>query len=373
MVHYSNFDRVMDARNHFKNKARLKRGKILIIAYIVLFAAFSGCNKQEGINNERSYFEEMPGTSLYNMAIDNNHVFYFVTSEIDNEAWEKMPKWSSYMPTKGYLSRKKEEIGNFEILVEYFGGKLCFDKNNQLWVLNSSAIYKLDESSFNKTKVLELTDETSGSLDFIAVDNDNNIWAGGLQSGLYKIDNELNVSHYHVNNSKLPTNSMTNIHIDQNNNIWVALWNRGILKITKDQWVVYDNISSQNIWCLVTDKDGHLWVGIGWDDISQSLMRFDGTNWEFVSPRNDKNELVNGTVRRLQSDGRKIYVVSEQVKNMTFWSNELLTFDGVNWNKIYEIPEDDSILDLVVDDYRQSVWITTPNKGIFKIPINLDK
>jgi Two component regulator propeller. len=328
-------------------------------------------------DNKISYVEKMPGTGLYNMAIDNNHMLYFVTSEVDEEAWKKMPPWSSYLPIKVYLSRKNDETGKFEILGEHFGGKLCFDKNNQLWVLSSSTIYKLDDKSFNKTKILDLSGETSRSLDFIAVDNDNNIWAGGMQSGLYKINNELNISHYDISNSKLPTNSMTNVYIDKNNNIWIILGSEGVLKIYNNEWTVYNhlntNITPQSIWSLASDKNGDLWIGTGmFNETGTSLMHFDGNQWETVKPRNDKNELVNGSVRHLQSDGKKIYVVVEHVRVFSggaeFISNELLTFDGTKWNKIYEIPENENISDLVVDDYRQAVWVSTLNKGIYKIP-----
>ena len=353
------------------------------ILFVMIFVAMIGnisCNKERiepgqhpsidvDIPNsplhDCPYLVGIPGTFLLDMAIDNNHVFYFITEEFGLIS----PPWSSYLPIKGYLSRKTDETGKFEILFKYFGAKMCFDKNNQLWLMNSNTVYKVDGSSFNRTKIFE----TSGMLQFIAVDNDNNIWTGGLQTGLYKIDDKMNVTQHTVNNPDLPTNSMTNIHIDKNNNIWVALWDsQGVLKISNGQWVVYNSlnseITSQNIWCLVTDKNGHLWIGTGHDNENQSLMRFDGTQWETVIPRNDKNEIVTGTVRRIQSDGNKIYVVSEKVKNKAFYSNELLTFDGLKWDKIFEIPEDDGIDDLIVDDHLKVVWVRTLNKGIFKIP-----
>ena len=338
--------------------------KIVFCLISVAMTGYTSCNK-EGKETSQTLFFGLPGTSIADMAIDNNNMFYFVTEETDKEAeWDPL---SSNIPFRYYLSRKADETGNFEVLDDrYPGGKLCFDKNNHLWIYNYKAIYKFDGKSYNK--ILELCDNDYNKyIEFIAVDNDNNIWAGGVQTGLYKIDDHLNVTHYHVNNSKLPTNNVNVIHIDKNNDIWIVLYNQ-ILKISNDQWVVYDNITSQAIWCLVTDKNGHLWIGTGWDNENQSLMRFDGTQWETVNPRNDKNELVKGTVRHLQSDGHKIYVVSVQVKDMTFNSNELLTFDGVKWDKIYKIPEDNGINDLIVDDYRQAVWVRTLNKGIFKIP-----
>ena len=51
MVQNSNLDRVLEARNHFKNEARLKnlknRGTSLMIAYFVLLVVFSGCDKED--------------------------------------------------------------------------------------------------------------------------------------------------------------------------------------------------------------------------------------------------------------------------------------------------------------------------------------
>jgi len=364
----------------------MKRSVIIVISVLmvvlsrILVSCDSNADSEENFIQGRDciYLAGMPGTYLFDMAIDNNNIFYYFTGETDKEAWAKTPAHSSSIPMKGYLSRKDEEIGKFEILVEYFGGKLCFDKNNKLLVLHSNAIYKLDDNSFDKTKILETNKEYSGSLSFIAVDNDNNIWTGGLQTGLYKIDNELNVTHYNVNNSILPTNSMTAIHIDKNNNIWIALWEyMGVLKISNDQWDVYSNISSNNIWSLITDKNGHLWIGTGFfNEANQSLRCFDGTKWETINPQNKKNEMVKGSVRHLQSDGKKIYVVSEHVNvfpgggGAELTSNELYTFDGTIWNKIYDIPDDDSIRDLIVDHFRKAMWVITAKKGIVKIPFD---
>lgn len=388
MKQHENLNDKVDKIDHLRSGARLKnlknRAVFLAIVNIVLCIAFIGCNNQADMNenvpaNQEGMIEmvslflaDMPGTFLQDMALDNNHSLYYVTGEVDTEEWAKMPEWSSYMPIRYYLSRKTDETGNFEVLYDRFtGGKLCFDKDNHLWVWTSTAIFKIEGNSCKK--IIELP-VNGGGFNSFAVDNDNNIWAGGLQTGLYKIDSKLNISHY---TSELPTNSLTNIHIDKYNNIWIALWNREVLKISKDQWVVYDNISSQSIWCLITDKNDHLWIGTGYfNEENQSLRRFNGTQWETINPRNDNNEFVKGTVRRLQSDGQKIYVVAEHVYVLPsgggaeLISTELLTFDGEKWNKIYDIPEDINIPDLLVDHYRQVVWVATPNKGVYKIPIN---
>ena len=348
--------------------------KTLFVLISVAMMGYSSCNKE---NLESSLPFGLPGTQIFDMAIDNNNMLYFVTSEIDKS--EPYSLLSSYIPHKFYLSRKSEKTGKVEILDNRYQpfGKLCFDKNNHLLTHDNKAIYRIEGSI--RHKLFELPDESHSHtyLSFIVVDDNNNIWAGGSQAGLYKIDDtRLNVTHYHVDNSELPTNNLKNIYIDKNNDIWILTEGRdekqGILRVSNNKWVVYNNPDSY-ITSLVTDKNGYLWIGTGWDNENQNLFRFDGTEWETVIPRNDKNEMVKGFVARLQSDGRKLYVVITQVKNMIdyfSYSHVLLTFDGENWDKIHVFPENDFMGDLIVDNYRQVVWFWTLNKGkIFKIPI----
>jgi streptogramin lyase len=250
---------------------------------------------------------------------------------------------------------------------------MYFDKNNNILTLCNNAIYRIDGNMY--TKLFELSEKGTISLSFLAVDNDNNIWTGGYQTGLYKIDNQLNITHYHANNSELTTNNMREIYIDKNNVIWIVTGGIGeikeILKISNGQWVVYDvDTLNPHITSLITDKNGYLWMGAGWENEYQTLFRFDGTQWETVHPQNDKNEVVHGTVRCLRSDNHKIYVVSSRFKDTYNYTHELLTFDGVNWGKIYDIPADEWF-NMIVDIYRQVVWIWT-DKGVFKIPIQDD-
>lgn len=335
--------------------------KNLSIGFSILLIGFISCNKEIAENDKSYFLSEMPGIQMFDMALDRNNAFYFVSGETDESI--EVPLHSNCLPIRLYLSKKNNESSDFEVLNDHFyGGKLFFDRNNQLWIMTGTAVYRFDGAQYHQ--MIELS---SGLLNFLTVDMDNNIWTGGFQTGLYKFDNQLNVTHFTAENSKLPTNSMTNIHIDKDNNKWIALWDyQGVLKISDTSWNIYNSnnsniCSGQNIWCLVTDKNGHLWLGTGWDDSEVLLMRYDGANWETINPKNDKNETVRGAVRQLYSDGNKIYVVSDQSKNM-----ELSTFDGTKWEKVYGFPEDDGIGKLIMDQYRQVVWITTLNKGVFK-------
>lgn len=316
--------------------------------------------------------DEMPGTRIEDMEIDLYNEYYFAMSEIDTSV--EPPPWSSFIPMRYFLVKEIAESGSFEVLDDDFVdvAEILFDRNNGLWVRNSKELFVRNAQTNTINRLVSLSGD-DGLFEFIAVDNSNNIWAGGLQTGLYRIDGQLNITQYTTDNSDLPTNSMTSIHIDRNDVIWIALWeNEGVLKITEDNWTFYNSgnsgITGQNIWCLVTDENEDLWIGTGYDNEELSLMRFDGQDWEVMNPRNDQNEIIRGTVRKLYSDDNRIYVVSVHSVNSRFGSNELLTYDGISWNKVYDVPEEEAIADLNFDYNRQLVLVRT-SQGIYELPL----
>lgn len=230
----------------------------LIIALLSL-SFFLSCDKDKS-TPENPLSSTMPGKFLIDMKIDRNNDFYFLSAEQDTSV--PFPTWSSSIPIKHYLSKKTDELAPFELVKDNFEypGKMLFDSNNNLWLLNAKGLY---QRTGNTTReILKLTDDM-GLFSFMASDQNNNLWLGGLQTGLYKIDPQLNITKYDTGNSQLPTNSMTNIHIDAANTIWLSLWdNKGVMKIAQDKWQVFNStnsgITSQNIWCLVSDKDGNI-------------------------------------------------------------------------------------------------------------------
>jgi ligand-binding sensor domain-containing protein len=311
----------------------------------------------------------MPGYAIQDMEIDNNNYFYFVTWKSDYSVEHS----ETSFPLRYYLSRKKTEKSKFEILDSNFVhiDQMIFDKNNNLWAINYHGLFLRNNNKCDT--IIKLNFDTGeGIFTCIAADRDNNIWVGGLQTGLYKIDKLLHITKYTTANSNLTSNSMTSIHIDESNTKWIALWGQsGVLKITGNNWMFYNtsnsNITYQNIWCLVTDKVKNLWIGTGWDNESESLMRFDGTTWATEMPQNDKKEIIKGTVRQLISDKNRIYIDIES--NEKPFLNQLLTFDGVDWNKIYGFPDGEYIKDLKIDTYRHAVWITISDQGIYKLKL----
>jgi len=342
----------------------------IIISCVLLLILVLSCKKEDV---KLPYFQsELPGKHLNEMAIDQKNYLYFVTHEPDLSV--EVPLFSSSGPPNiFYLSRKQNEQDMVEVLDNDFlpSKFLLFDNNNTLWSTNGNKVYCIENGVYEEITALP---EGQGGFDFMAYDHENNIWLGGITTGLYKIDSQKNVSIFNISNSPLPTNTLTSIFIDKNNTKWITMRNdRGVLEIKGEDWIFHNssnsNITSQDIWCITGDKEGNIWIGCGFENPSQSLMKYDGSSWTTVIPEDSNGNKIYGEIREIFSDSTRIYIVSQKIVNMAFSSNILLTFNGTSWNKISEVPEDDPIKDIVVDYYRNSTWIRTLNEGIYKISL----
>ena len=337
----------------------------------IIILGFVSCKKEQTLEQVNLILAEMPGSHLLEMEIDKLNDFYFVSSEPDTSI--EVPWHASTIPSKNYLFKRNPETKLYEIIDDDFVAveEILFDKNNRLWARNSKTLY-LREGNTNRP-IIELSDD-QGLFRSFTIDQNNNIWIGGLITGLYKISPNLSISHYTKENSEIPTNSMTDIHADKNNNIWMALWeNKGIMKLSDNDWTLYNtdnsNITDQSIWSLVIDHNNHLWIGCGWHYPYKPLMRFNGNEWKLIKPQID-DQLVEGTVRKLYADNHKTYAVIEKSNEADIYISSLLTYDGNTWEREKTIPEDDGIADLVFDEARKVIWVRTLNKGIFKIKNN---
>lgn len=330
-----------------------------------MFVAAISCKKEkESESNMQAVksdlYQPAPASTILDMEIDNNNHFYFAVRGLYDG--------------NSYLYRKMTENSEFEVIDNNFveTGNMIFDKNNNLWAITS---YGLILRKNNKCDTIIKLDyyKGEGSFSCIAVDKNNNVWVGGWLTGLYKIDKFLNITKYNTENSDLKSNNIQRMYIDESNAVWISLDSPNsaneILEITGKEWRAFgpNNTKYNSIWSLVVDKNDNLWVGTYWNYSNESLIKFDGTSWEPVTPMNDKKEVIKGTVSYLFSDSNRIYVVI-QSKEEPF-SEQLLTFDGANWNKIYGLPESDVFIgELKTDTYKQTVWIRT-SEGIYKLKL----
>lgn len=250
--------------------------------------------------------------------------------------------------------------------LDYEINEIQFDKNGTGWIINSKQVLKIDTQ--NRLSIVYDISNIDGFFNSIAIDN-NGIWVGGLNTGLYKITDS-QIIHYTSTNSILPTNSITKILVDENHIKWIALWDMyGLIKIENDSWTNYNsnnsNITQQNIWDLAKDSYGNLWLGTGWTDSTVTLMKFDGIRFSVENPQNDLGNKIPGTVRNIAADNAgKVYVMSEVSRLLTSYSTALSIYDGVTWTQKFIKYGDNIVTDIEV--YNDELWVST-FKEIYKV------
>jgi ligand-binding sensor domain-containing protein len=338
---------------------------VILVIFIVLNIA---CEKTE-ISRSGFISENLPGQFIGDMALDSEGGLWLMTSEIDTTI--HLPMFSSSLPVRAYLTSYHDNI--YEVIDDRFIGaeKMVFDKNDRLWFLTAKKVFYSNGNEYVEAYKLP---DNNGLFRWITTDLDKNIWIGGLNTPLLKITVSPEIKIDQIASASLPTTNSTACHIDKNNNLWLAIWDNGIGKLDNmGKWTIFNSYNSsltfQNIWCITSDKNNNIWVGTGWQNTAVNLMKFDGTKWEAITIRDDKGNTITGTVRKLYSDDNKIWIVSETSVNNAFDSSYLITWDGIKWNRIYDVPADDGLADIELDLAGKKAWIGTLNKGCIELDL----
>lgn len=340
----------------------------LVICYLFVWVIASTLFSQNNFqtNNHNSYFTEsdsLPGTNLSDFTFDRNGILWIISLKL-NHSSKPSPFSSNFSPTFFISKKVNDKYYTIKDSLEFRIKDIVFDNLNTLYILGSRQIMMLNNES-KLESVFELT--AKGGFNSIAFDNNNNIWVGGLQTGVLMYDGNTWIT-YNKNNSNLPTNSSTSIFIDKNNIKWITLWEKkGILKIENQQWTYFNEIDSnllnQNFWCATVDFDNNLWLGTGWQQSPVKIVKFNGNKWLINNPTNDESKSINGTIRTLFTDYEgNIWSVSSLTKKRAIVGSLLSKYDGNNWQN-FEINDVNVIREIEIDK-EGNIWILSKNRII---------
>ncbi|MCD4820137.1 MAG: hypothetical protein K8S23_15750 [Candidatus Cloacimonetes bacterium] len=339
---------------------------ILFILFVCIICSslFSQNNVQS--NNHNNCFTEsdsLPGTNLSDFTFDRNGILWIISLKFNHSS--KTSPFSSNFSTTLFISKKvNNKYYTIKDNLEFGIKNIVFDNLNTLYILGDRQIMMLNNES-KLESVFELTME--GGFNSIAFDNNNNIWVGGLQTGILMYDSNTWIT-YNTDNSSLPTNSSTSIFIDKNNIKWITLWEKkGILKIKNQQWTYFNendsNLLNQNFWCATVDFDNNLWLGTGWQQSAVKIVEYSGNKWLINNPTNDDGKSITGTIRTLFTDyGGNIWSVSSLTKKRATVGSLLSKYDGNNWQN-FEI-EDANLIREIDIDKEGNIWILSKNRII---------
>jgi len=161
----------------------------------------------------------------------------------------------------------------------YFKGTdfwaICFDKTGNLYASTlpdfdrPGLVLKYD---YNQWDTIIICSGPAKWIPTMSFDLENNLWLGVLYrsaiapesgDGLYKYDGE-NITHFHMKNSELQSNSVVDIAIDKQNNKWIATYAGGLSKLSSTgKW---ENFNTENtpmdynsVESVVVDNNNNVW------------------------------------------------------------------------------------------------------------------
>jgi len=337
--------------------------KYIPIIFLIILVS---CEKNEVVIKqikEPYVVEMMPGKFIDALTIDSQGKLWLSTSKIDTTI--EMPPLSSSLPIRHYLV--SYYLNTYTVFDDHFIGaeNMVVDKDDELWFVTPRTLYYYNNLEYKE--VYKLTHEFD-RFDWIASDEDNNIWAGGNSPLIKAIKNSKIIVGIIRNDAVHSTSG----HFDKNNNLWITLSYNGIAKRTPSgEWTSYSPSNSalpyQTFWSITSDSNNNIWAGTGWMNNADNLYRFDGLKWEQIIPKDGNGNIIYGTIRQLYHYSHDIFVYSEIAENNAFASNHIVTFDGNRWMRIAGVPQNDGIAGIALK--KNMAWFGTLNHGL--IGLNL--
>jgi ligand-binding sensor domain-containing protein/signal transduction histidine kinase/CheY-like chemotaxis protein/AraC-like DNA-binding protein len=141
------------------------------------------------------------------------------------------------------------------------------DSKKQLWLGTSLGLCKYN---YADKKSEWFADGTTNTIFCLAVDSEDNIWAGTFNNGVKKFFPATRTFQQIGNQDGTISRNIKSIFCDEGDNIWVGTTDKGLTVVDRKGKLVrhYDNFSTskggiQNtINCIYKDKNGIVWIGV---------------------------------------------------------------------------------------------------------------
>lgn len=227
---------------------------------------------------------------------------------------------------------------------------IAVDRDNNIWAgsINGDKIFCIGSDgvvSFSRT----------GGIMSITVDSENTKWVGTFLLGLFKFDN-LTWTYCKTGNSGLTQDRIWSIFPDQKGNIWMGTEQRGIVRFDGTSWTEFPMLNnsfrtSPGVMQICGDKDGKVWMAS-----EQGVGVFDGSKMEILSPEN--SQLPEYFVRSIAIDQHGNKWFGMNTKGLVKYNSaQYELFNTAN----SEMPSDE--VSALALDQHGSLWIGFGNTG----------
>lgn len=188
---------------------------------------------------------------------------------------------------------------------------------------------------------------------------------------------------FNKDNSKLPSNFISDIKIDIHNNVWVATPNAGLAKYDGNDWIVFDssnsNLQSNNIHSIEIDTNSNIWLGsrqlyllsenhISIHNInktrrtpSSSIFKLDSL---FPNEINKPQIIYPGIISDIELDNLgNVWLGTMEIG--WGWQGYLLKLKGTDCTTYQNFTNNGGVKTIAIDKNRNK-WLGGSNKGLCK-------
>lgn len=249
------------------------------------------------------------------------------------------------------------------------------DKDGFLWIATEEGLNKFDGLRF--TRFFKHNHQISGNeLNYVLADpKEPVIWIATQRDGLnayhYAKDSLSVFQHLDDDENSLATNDVTSITPSADGNLWLSTYHRGVEYFDKSNKIfthyntsTLTGLPSDNVWTVLDDQDGHLFIGHVSDGLSVLTL---GSNLVKNYRHNpaDPESIPGNEVRRVYKDSHQnIWVGTD--RGLVLFNTE---------KEIFIRPDEslESPLNAAIFDIRQTednkLWITTELNGVYVLDL----
>ena len=255
--------------------------------------------------------------------------------------------------------------------------KITEDQNQNLWINGEEGLFRIKLTGENEEKLYHFEHDpddpnsiSGNMLSGLYVDQENNLWVGAENNGLYQFDRNNQNFISVVSNGRSVQNlqdiSVNAIFKDNAGNLWIGTYGHGVLTVSKNssaislfQDIVVGNntYNSTLVNAFLEDSDGNIWIGTD----GNGLFKFNKLTRKFTNYSTQNSGLGNDYILSMvEGDEKNLWLAS--------WDGGLIRFNPENetftsfTTENSDIPENK--IYTVAKDENDKIWLGSHYGGL---------
>lgn len=253
---------------------------------------------------------------------------------------------------------------------------LTYDMTGNLWIASPQyglKIKRLDSNAFEEVSLNTQISIPTNKLRTLLVDDRNLVWIGSEDSGVFVLNQTLEVVHHFQfapnNNTSLCANYVNDIMQDHNGDMWFATEN-GLCKLNPDgktftrtlhQTSRPNSLISNRTSKLLQDDGGVIWIGT-----QSGISRWNASLNYFphISKHGKYKKLSSNSIMAFATDSQENLYLGTWNGGVSIISNQSNKVTNLRANPQSDSAlQEDNVMSLLVDD-NDDLWIGTLRSGL---------